>query len=81
MFFALSLIMSAMRVEEQLEEQQQVSTVGNENDGDESNELKKENISLKVFRLFKQFSFNNSVDFYQAKVQVLEAGNIQYVKV
>jgi hypothetical protein len=38
-----------MRVEEQSEEQQQVSTVGNENDGDESNELKKENIELKVF--------------------------------
>jgi hypothetical protein len=40
--------MSAMRVEEQSEEQQ-VSTVGNENGGDELNELKKENIELKVF--------------------------------
>jgi hypothetical protein len=40
--------MSTMNVEEQSEEQQ-VSTVGNENDGDESNELKKENIALKVF--------------------------------
>jgi hypothetical protein len=44
--------MSAMRVEEQSEErseEQQVSTVGNENGGDELNELKKENIELKVF--------------------------------
>jgi hypothetical protein len=49
-----------MRVEEQSEEQQQVSTVGNEDGGDE---LKKENIALKVFT-FKQFSFNNSAVFY-----------------
>jgi hypothetical protein len=41
--------MSAMRVEEQSEEQQQASTVGNENGGDELNEQERENIALKVF--------------------------------
>jgi hypothetical protein len=79
--------MSTMRVEEQSEEQQVSTTVskntnsnGYENDGDELNEQKKENITLKVFLVFEELLKIKYVGFYQTKVQVLETANVQLVE-